>query len=213
MRVLRPVVVPSATLMSFCDSKVVDCGSIRFEIIRDELVWHKTISLQKLAHEFQGRPLVPFALDQNIKDFALGVDGAPQIGHAAIDFQIDFVEMPGRVRLGAASTQFRCDHWPEMAHPAANGLIGEYDPAFRQQILSVAKAQSEPEIEPDRLLDDFGGEPVPFVADFIHALGLLEPRPRPQAQIAVTKPLTRVKNVEIDPKRSFQQVSKFSRWR
>ena len=100
MGVLRPVVVPSATLMSFCDSRVVDCGSIRFEIIRDELVWHKTISLQKLAHEFQGRPLVPFALDQNIKNFALGVDRAPKIGHA-IDFQIDFVEMPGRVRLGA----------------------------------------------------------------------------------------------------------------
>jgi len=86
------------------------------------------------------RPLVPLALDQNIKHFALGVDSAPQIGHAAIDFQIDFVEMPDRVRLGAASAQLRCDQWPEMGHPAANGLIGEYDPAFRQQILDKLKA-------------------------------------------------------------------------
>jgi hypothetical protein len=45
----------------------------------------------------------PFTLDQNIKGFALGVDGAPQIGHAAIDLEIDFVEMPGCVRLGAAA--------------------------------------------------------------------------------------------------------------
>jgi len=34
MGVLRPVVAPSTTLMSFCDSKVIDCGSIRFEISR-----------------------------------------------------------------------------------------------------------------------------------------------------------------------------------
>jgi hypothetical protein len=47
---------------------------------------HKTVFLQKLAHEFQRRPFVPLALDQNIKHFALGVDRAPKIGHAAIDF-------------------------------------------------------------------------------------------------------------------------------
>src|ERR1700739_3903578 len=89
MGVLGSVVAPSTTLMSFCDSKVIDCGSVRFEIVRDELVRNKTVFLQKLAHEFQRRPLVPPALDQNIKHFALGVDGAPQIGRAAIDFQIE----------------------------------------------------------------------------------------------------------------------------
>lgn len=60
--------------MSFCDSKVIDYGSIKFEIVGDEGVWHKTVFLQKLAHEFQRRPFVPIALDQNIKHFALGVD-------------------------------------------------------------------------------------------------------------------------------------------
>src|SRR5262249_31871559 len=79
--------------------------------------------------------------------------------------------MPHRVRLGAASAQLRCNQWPEMVDPAAHGLIGEYDPAFRQHIFDVAKAQGEPQIEPDRLLDDFGGKPVPFVADFLHPLG------------------------------------------
>ena len=88
-----------------------------------------------------------------------------------IDLQIDFVEMPGRVRLGAASTQVRCDRRPEMVHPAANGLIGGYDPAFRQQIFNVAKAQGKPQIEPDCLLDDFSREPVPFIVDFLHPFG------------------------------------------
>ena len=100
--------------------------------------------------------LVSFRLDQHVEDLALGVDGAPKIDHPAIDFQIDFVEMPGRVGFGSAFAQVRRDHRPEMIHPAANGFIGDHDPAFRQQIIDVAEAEREPEIEPDRLLDNLG---------------------------------------------------------
>jgi hypothetical protein len=49
-------------------------------------------------------------LDQHVEDLALGVDGAPKIDHPAIDFQIDFVEMPGRVGFGSAFAQVRRDH-------------------------------------------------------------------------------------------------------
>jgi hypothetical protein len=38
-------------------------------------------------------------LDQHIKALAFGVDSAPEIDHSAVDFQIDLVEMPSRVRL------------------------------------------------------------------------------------------------------------------
>src|ERR1019366_3970585 len=73
MRILGSVVAPSAALMAFCDSKIMGCGSIRPQLIRDELVWDKAIFLQQLAHEFQRRPLVPPALDQHVEHFALGV--------------------------------------------------------------------------------------------------------------------------------------------
>jgi hypothetical protein len=43
--------------------------------------------------------------------------------------------------------------------------------AFREQILDVAEAQCEPEIEPDRLMNDLGRETVSVVADFLHHLG------------------------------------------
>ena len=101
-----------------------------------------------LRMEVQRRPLVPLALDQNIKDFALGVDGAPQIGHAAIDFEIDLVEMPSRVRLGAASAQVRCNHWPEMVHPPAHCFISNRNAAFCQQIFDIAKAQGKSQMKP-----------------------------------------------------------------
>src|ERR1700724_3262047 len=89
MRVLRSIVAPPTTLMSSCETKLTGCCRIRFEIVRDELVWDKAILLQKLAHEFQRRTLVLPALDQHIKHFALGIHGAPKIDHAAGDFQID----------------------------------------------------------------------------------------------------------------------------
>ncbi len=104
MRILGSIVAPSTTLMSSCDSKITGSGSIRPQIVRDQLVWDKSILLQQLAHEFQRGTLVPPALDQHIKHFALGIHGAPKIDHAAGDFQIDLIQMPGRVGLGSTSS-------------------------------------------------------------------------------------------------------------
>ena len=101
MRILGSIVAPSTTFMSSCDPKITGCSSIRFEIVRDQLVWDKSILLQQLAHEFQRGTLVPPALDQHIKHFALGIHGAPKIDHAAGDFQIDLIQMPGSVGLGS----------------------------------------------------------------------------------------------------------------
>ena len=50
-------------------------------------------------------PFVPTALDQHVEHFALGVDGAPEVDHATFDPEIDFVRMPGRMRLWPSSTQ------------------------------------------------------------------------------------------------------------
>ena len=55
-----------------------------------------------------------------------------------------------------------------MVYPTAHGLIGHQDPALSQQILDVVEAQSEPDIKPDRLLDDFGREAVAAIADLGH---------------------------------------------
>jgi hypothetical protein len=61
----------------------------------------------------------------------------------------------------SAFAQVRCDHRPKMVHTASDRLIGDRDPAFCQQIFDVAEAQGKPDVKPDRLLDDFGREPVP----------------------------------------------------
>src|SRR3984893_12581817 len=167
MRILSSIVAPSTAFMAFCDPKMTGCSSIRSQLICDELVWDKAIFLRTLAHEFQRGALVPFRLDQHVEDLALGVDGSPQIDHAAIDFQIDLVEMPDGVRLRPAFTQVSRDHGSKMVHPAAHALIGHQDPALGKQILDVAETQGEPDIKPDRLLDDFGREAVAAIAKLL----------------------------------------------
>src|SRR3979411_1771485 len=58
-----------------------------------------------------------------------------------------------------------------MRHPAPNGLVGDHDAPFRQQVFDVTEAQCEPEIEPDRLLDDLWRKAVAAIADFLHSRG------------------------------------------
>jgi hypothetical protein len=79
MRILGSIVAPSTAFMAFCDPKIPGGSSIRSWVNCDELIWYKSISLQNPAHEFLRSTLVPFRLDQHIEDFALGIDGAPQI--------------------------------------------------------------------------------------------------------------------------------------
>jgi len=99
MRILRSIVAPSIAFMAFSDSKITGCSSIRSEIICDELVGDKAIFLQQLAHQFESRPLV----DQHIKNFTLGIHGAPEVDQATIDLEIDFIEMPDGVGLGSVA--------------------------------------------------------------------------------------------------------------
>jgi hypothetical protein len=53
-----------------------------------------------------------------------------------------------------------------MIHPTAHGFVENRDPTLGQQILDVTKADGEPEIEPDRVINDFRREPISRIADF-----------------------------------------------
>jgi hypothetical protein len=168
MRILRSVVAPSAALMAFCDSKITGCSPIRSEIICDQLVWDKAVFLQQLAHQFERCPLVPPGLDQHIEDLALGIHGTPEVDQATINLEIDFVQMPGRVGLRPAFAKISRDLGSKMVHPAAHRLIGDHDPTLGQQILNVTETQGEPDIKPDRQLDNLGREAVATIADLGH---------------------------------------------
>src|SRR5438477_2678066 len=101
MRIFSSVVLPSPALMPSFDPKLSSRGVVGSQIVGDQPLRSEGILLQELAHQLQCSVLVSLGLDQNIEDFAFGVDGPPKVDHSAVDFQIDLVEVPSRVRLQA----------------------------------------------------------------------------------------------------------------
>ena len=89
--------------------------------------------------------------------------------------------MLDRMRFGTALAQFRCYDRPEIIHPSSDCLVRNCNSALREQILDVSKAEREPEIEPDCLVNDLRREPISGVADFRHALRLPSRRRRDNA--------------------------------
>jgi hypothetical protein len=71
---------------------------------------------------------VPLGLNQQVENFTLCIDSAPQIDHSASDFQIRLIQMRGTARLGAAFSQIGWDPGTEMIYPAPNGLVGDHNP-------------------------------------------------------------------------------------
>ena len=108
-----------------------------YEVICDQLVWDKAIFLQQLAHQFERRMFVSPALDQNVEHFTLGIHCAPEVDQAAIDLEIDFVEMPGCMGLRPAFAKIGSDLGYKMIYPSSHRFIRNRDSAFRQQILDI----------------------------------------------------------------------------
>src|SRR5215831_17477802 len=77
--------------------------------------------------------------------------------------------MPAIAWPRATAAQLSRDRGAELQYPSAHRFIGDVEPSFGQQLLDIAVAQGEAEIEPDRVLDDLGREAMAMVADRSHA--------------------------------------------
>jgi hypothetical protein len=93
------------------------------------------------------------------------------------------VQMPAVARPRATLSQPPSDRGTELQHPSPHRFIGDVEPSCGQQFLDIAVAQSEAEIEPDRVLDDLGRGAMAAVAELSHADilpdALLAPDPVP----------------------------------
>src|SRR5215204_6564535 len=96
------------------------------------------------------------------------VDRAPQPQVLASDHDRHLVKVPLGAGPGTEPAEVAGESWPELQNPAPDCFIGDVEPALGQEFLHVAVAQGEPEIEPDRMSDDLGWEPMSGVGDGLH---------------------------------------------
>src|SRR4029079_9278535 len=69
----------------------------------------------------------------------------------------------------ATLTQPSGDRGAGLQHPSPHRLVGGVQTTLRQQLLELAVAQGDPEIKPDRVLNDLGREAMAAVAERSHA--------------------------------------------
>jgi hypothetical protein len=160
MRIFSSIVLPSPALVAPFHPEIVKRSAVCSQVVGDQSLWNGSVLLQKLTHQLQRCVLVSPGLVQHIENLAFGVDSPPKVDHPAVDLQIDFIQMPCCVRSRSTLSQVGGDHRSEVVHPTPNGLIRDRDPALREQILDVTKAECEPKIEPNRLMYGLWGEPI-----------------------------------------------------
>jgi len=125
------------------------------------------------------------ALDQHVEDLALVIDGAPEIHPLAGDAHHHLVEMPAIARPRATLAPTSRDR----GHPAPHRFVGDVEPSHGKQLLDIAVAQGEAEIEPDRVLNDLGREAMAAVAERAHA-DILSDTPLASDPVSMTMPFT-----------------------
>src|SRR3954453_9457689 len=115
------------------------CG-VRSELLGDDHRRREALALQQLGHQLDGRSASAPALDQDLEDFALVVDGAPKVHPLAADPDHHLVEVPLRSGTRAVLAQSPREHRPELDDPVSDGFVRDVETAFGEQLLDVAVA-------------------------------------------------------------------------
>ena len=115
---------------------------------------------RRQAKEPRGGVAIPTRLAQDVDDLAILVDSPPEVQALAADRHEKFVQMP-RIADGPRPTSesSRVGRTERLA-PLADGLVRHRDAALGEEVFDVAEAEGESVLEPDRVADDRGREPV-----------------------------------------------------
>ena len=107
-----------------------------------------------------GGSLVPVACDQDIEYIAVLVHRSPKIMAFAADCDEHFVHVPDVAESTLSSPQSTSIRWSKLPAPGSNGFVGYGDAPLSEKVLDIAKAQSEPMVQPDGMADDLGWKAV-----------------------------------------------------
>ncbi len=99
----------------------------------------------ELAQEFLRRVSIPAALNQSVKNKAVGIDSAPQPMLLAIDCDHDFVEMPFVTEPRHPPTDLVGRNPTACLRPGPHGLKAHDNSTRRQQVFDHAQAEGKAE--------------------------------------------------------------------
>src|SRR3984957_7390693 len=143
--------------------------SVGAELVRDHDPRRCAGGFEELPHEPLRRAGVSPTLDQNVENETVLINGAPEPVWLAGDRDDDLIHMPFVAASRRAPADLIRERLAELLPPLAHGLIGHANPAGRQYLLDHAQAQGKPEVEPNRITDDFRRKAMAAIEGFTSA--------------------------------------------
>jgi hypothetical protein len=122
------------------------------------------LPLQELAKEPFGRVGISMFLNEDVDLFPILVHGPPEIVPLALDLHEDFIQVPHVSQTTLVMSKHPRVLRPELPTPLPNSLVGDDNPALRQEFLDVAEAQGESVVQLDTVADDLRRKPVAMIA-------------------------------------------------
>jgi hypothetical protein len=104
------------------------------------------------------------ALYQDISHVAVLIRGPPQIVTLTMNSEKDLVQMPLVTRLRTPASKLIRIRLSKLLAPLADGFVRDQHTTDKQQLFDIAIAEAEAVIQPDPMVNDFGGKTMVFVA-------------------------------------------------
>jgi hypothetical protein len=104
------------------------------------------------------------SLNEDVDLFPILVHGPPEIVPLALDLHEDFIQVPHVSQTTLVMSKHPRVLRPELPAPLPNSLVGDDNPALRQEFLDVAEAQGESVVQLDTVADDLRRKPVAMIA-------------------------------------------------
>src|SRR6201993_4219297 len=130
---------------------------VALQLVGDEHTRSSTLLSEKLAEQAFGGLLVAPALDENIENEAVLVDGTPEPMLLPGDADDDLIEVPLVATARRALTNAVGEFPAEFEPPLPDRLVCHRDAAGGQHLLHHAQAQREPKVQPYGVADDLSG--------------------------------------------------------
>src|SRR5438093_2811290 len=129
-------------------------SGVALQLVSDKHTRCAPLLLEELTEQAFGGLLVTPALDENIENEPVLVDGTPEPMLLPGDADDDLIEVPLVATARRSPTDPVGEFPAEFEAPLPDRLVRHRDAAGGQHLLDHAQAQREPKIQPDRVADD-----------------------------------------------------------
>jgi hypothetical protein len=152
--------------------------SVARKLVGQQLARLFPLAFQHLTKESLSRPGVAATLDEDIEDVTILIDGTPQVVDLSAGGDEDLIDVPSVPKSALPTLEGSAVAGPELQTPAPNGLVGDDDASFGEEVLDIPEAQRKPVVEPHGVADDLGWESVAVISGFAFAHRRIVPNSR-----------------------------------